>query len=275
MRPVPTVPLHDGRAIPQFGLGVYKVPEADTAELVAGAIRAGYRHVDTAALYRNERGVGEGVRRSGVPRDEVFVTSKVWNSDQGFDATLRACDASLAALGFDVIDLYLIHWPAPGRGLVVETWRALERLRADGRVRSIGVSNFEPHHLETLAAESDVVPVVNQVELHPLLPQRAVREYDEAHAIVTESWSPLARGRLLEHPIVVTLAAKHDATPAQILLAWHLALGLVVIPKSTSLDRVVENAGALGIELDEGDLAAIATMETGERTGLHPDAHDA
>ncbi len=269
----PVVPLNDGRTIPQLGLGVYKVAGDRTAETVRVALEAGYRHVDTAALYRNEAEVGEGIRQAGIPRNELFVTTKVWNDRHGYDETLRAFDESLGLLGLDRVDLYLIHWPAPTQDRYVETWRALERIAADGRATSIGVSNFEPHHIDRLLAESGVTPAVNQVELHPWLPQAELRAYDEAHGIRTEAWSPLARGRILGNPVLDRLAAKHGRTPAQIVLRWHLELGNVVIPKSVTPERIRENLDVFGFSLDADDLAAVATLESGERTGLHPDAH--
>jgi 2,5-diketo-D-gluconate reductase A len=265
----PVLPLLDGRGIPQLGLGVYKVDDAKAASLVAGAIEAGYRHIDTAALYENERGVGEGVRASGVPREELFVTTKVWNDRHGFDETQRAFDESINKLGLDYVDLYLIHWPAPKQDKYVDTWRALVKLQEEGRVRSIGVSNFKPHHLERLAETSDVTPVLNQVELHPWLPQAEVRAYDASRGILTEAWSPLARGRVLGNEILDGIA-EH---PAQVVLRWHIQLGVVVIPKSNSLDRVRENSEVFDIQLDVADLAAIAGLESGERTGMDPDLH--
>lgn len=275
----PRLTLHDGGSIPQLGLGVYKVANDATADLVAGALRLGYRHIDTAALYENERGVGEGVRASGLPREEVFVTSKVWNDAHGLDATRRAFDESMAELGLDHLDLYLIHWPAPRQNRFVEAWRAMIALRDDGRVRSIGVSNFEPHHVQRLVDETGVVPVVNQIELHPRLPQRAVRAANDALGIVTESWSPLARGHLLEagsrdSAVLSAIAERHDRTPAQVALRWHVQQGLVVIPKSTSLARVAENAAVFDWRLEPDDMAAIAELESGERTGRHPDDLD-
>jgi 2,5-diketo-D-gluconate reductase A len=276
MPPLPLSPvlrLGDGHTIPQLGLGVYKVAEHIVAETVRVALEAGYRHIDTAALYRNEAGVGEGIRRTGIPRDELFVTTKVWNDRHGYDETLRAFDESLGKLRLDRVDLYLIHWPAPRQDRYVETWRALERIAADGRATSIGVSNFEPHHLDRLLAESEVTPAVNQVELHPWLPQAAVRAYDDAHGILTEAWSPLARGRVLGNPVLDRLADKHGRTPAQVVLRWHLELGNVVIPKSVTPERIRENLDVFGFSLDEDDRAAIAALESGERTGLHPDAH--
>jgi len=266
-----TLTMNDGRGIPQLGLGVYKVPDDEAADIVATAVDAGYRHIDTATLYGNEVGVGNGMRASGIARDELFVTTKVWQNDHGYDQTLRAFDTSLRRLGLDYIDLYLIHWPAPKQDRYVDTWRAMEKLRADGVVRSIGVSNFHTHHLDRLLAETDVVPVINQVELHPWLPQREVREYDSAHGILTESWSPLARGRVLGNDVLDRIAAKHGVTPAQAVIRWHLQLGLVVIPKSVSADRIRQNADVFGFELDADDLGAIASLETGERTGMDPD----
>ncbi|MCU1404454.1 MAG: oxidoreductase [Glaciihabitans sp.] len=267
----PRLSFSDGTTIPQFGLGVYKVDDAAAAALVTGAINAGYRHIDTAALYLNERGVGEGVRTADIPRSDIFVTTKVWNDDHGYDQTLKAFDRSLELLGMDYVDLYLIHWPAPARDSYVQTWKALETLKADGRARSIGVSNFQVPHLERLINESDSVPVVNQVELHPWLPQSELRAFNSAHDIRTESWSPLARGRVLSDPLLAGIAAKHGKSPAQVVLRWHLQLGLIVIPKSNSLERIVENSRVFDFELDESDLAAIATLESGERTGSHPD----
>jgi 2,5-diketo-D-gluconate reductase A len=269
----PTLALLDGHTIPQLGLGVYKVPDAEAARVVETAIAAGYRHVDTAALYANERGVGDGVRASGLPREEVFVTTKVWDDDHGYDATLRAFDASLASLGFDYVDLYLIHWPVPSKDLYVDTWRALETIAGDDRARSIGVSNFAPHHIDRLLAETDTVPVLNQVELHPWLPQRAVREYDAAHGILTEAWSPLARGRLVGDPVLEAIASRHGKSAAQVGIRWHLQLGNVVIPKSVTAERIRQNIDVFDFELDADDLAAIGSLETGTRTGMDPDEH--
>lgn len=269
---IPSLELNDGRSIPQLGYGVYKVPAEETADLVLRALEIGYRHIDTATLYGNEVGVGEAVRRSGLPRDEVFVTTKVWQDRHGYDNTLRAFDESLDRLGLDEVDLYLIHWPAPEQNLYVETWTALERLRDEGRARSIGVANFAIPHLERLAAESDVVPAVNQIELHPAFPQDELRAYDSEHGIVTEAWAPLARGGALDNPVITGLAAKHSATPAQVILAWHLALGNVAIPKTVNPERMRENLGAIDVALDEDDLAAIATLSRPDgRTGKDPE----
>jgi len=269
----PVLQMRDGHSIPQLGLGVYKVEDDLAATLVDGAIDAGYRHIDTASLYKNERGVGNGVRSSGVPREELFVTTKVWDDDHGYHETLRAFDTSLELLQMDYVDLYLIHWPVPKQDKFVDTWRALEALQADGRARSIGVSNFKPHHIERLRNESDVLPVLNQVELHPWLPQVETRQYNDSLEILTEAWSPLARGRVLDNDILQGIADKHLKTPAQVVLRWHIQTGTVVIPKSNSLDRIRENAQVFDFVLDVADLAAIASLETGERTGMDPDLH--
>ena len=273
----PTLTMNDGRDIPQLGLGVYKVPDAEAARVVEVALDAGYRHVDTASLYNNERGVGNGLRASGVPRDEVFVTTKVWDDDHGFDKTRRAFDTSLELLGFDYVDLYLIHWPVPSKDLFVETWRALEAIKADGRALSIGVSNFEPHHIDRLLADTEratgTVPAINQVELHPWLPQREVRDYNASHGILTEAWSPLARGRLIGDAVLDSIAAKHERSAAQVVIRWHLQLGNLVIPKSVTASRIVENFDVFDFTLDATDLAAIAGLESGLRTGMTPDSH--
>jgi 2,5-diketo-D-gluconate reductase A len=271
MPTIPQLTLNDGNTIPQLGFGVYKIPQAETADAVVAALDAGYRHIDTASFYENEREVGEGIRRSGVPREEVFVTSKSWWTENGYDSTLRSFDASLERLGFETIDLFLIHWPAPKSDRYVETWRALERVRDEGRARSIGVANFHTHHLDRLARETATVPAVNQVELHPWLPQAEVRAYDAGHGIVTEAWSPLARGRILDDATLAGIAAKHGVTAAQVAIRWQLQLGNVVIPKSTSPERIRTNLDVFGFALDADDLAAIATLESGARTGKDPD----
>ena len=267
------LPLNDGRTIPQLGLGVYKIADADAARVVETAIDAGYRLVDTAALYGNERGVGNGIRASGIPREEVFVTTKLWDDDHGYEATLRAFDASLDRLGFDYVDLYLIHWPVPSRDLYVETWRAIETLAADGRARSIGVSNFAIPHLERLLAETGTVPAINQVELHPWLPQNGLRAFNSSHGILTEAWSPLARGRVIGVPGLDAIAAKHGKSPAQVVIRWHLQVGNVVIPKSVTTERITENIDVFDFDLDADDLAVIDSLETGVRTGMNPDDH--
>ena len=267
----PRLSLADGATIPQLGYGLYKVPAQDATRLSLDAIALGYRHLDTAAFYRNEREVGEAVRAAPVPRDVLFVTSKVWKDDNGYDTTLRAFDASMQRLGLEQLDLYMIHWPVPTTDLYVDTWRALIRVRDEGRVRSIGVANFHAHHIERIIGETGVAPVVNQVELHPWLPQRELRAFDDARGIRTEAWSPLARGRVLHEPPLARLAAKHDRSPAQIVLRWHVELGNIVIPKASSIERQRENLDVFGFALDDDDLAVIAGLETGERTGRDPD----
>lgn len=267
---VPTVTLNNGIEMPQLGYGVFQVPDDQTTAAVETALDAGYRSIDTAAVYGNEAGVGRALANSGIARDDLFVTSKVWIADHGYDATLRAYDRSLALLGLDHLDLYLIHWPTPALGTYPETWRALERLLADGRVRAIGVSNFEPAHLDRIAAESGVVPAVNQVELHPALQNRAVVESNEARGIVTEAWSPLAQGGVLDEAPVVAIAERHGRTPAQVVLRWHLHQGRVVIPKSVTPARIAQNLDVFGFELTTEDLAAIDGLERDGRTGPHP-----
>lgn len=271
MAAIPTITLNDGAAIPQLGFGVFQVPPPETAEAVTRALEVGYRHIDTAAAYRNEEGVGQAIAFSSIPRDELFVTTKLWNADQGYDATRRAFDASAVRLGLDVVDLYLIHWPTPARDLYVPTWRALEKLQAEGRVRSIGVSNFQPAHLRRLFQETGVVPAVNQIELHPRLAQPELRAFDSEHGIVTEAWSPLAQGAVLDAAPIVAIAEAHGKTPAQVVLRWHLQLGNVVIPKSVTPARIVENLDVFDFELGVGEMAAIATLDRGERTGPDPD----
>jgi 2,5-diketo-D-gluconate reductase A len=269
---VPNVVLNNGIEIPQLGFGVWRVPSDQTRKVVATALEAGYRHIDTAKLYGNEDGVGAAVRESGLDRDEVFVTSKVWNDDQGYDETLRAFDTTMAELGFDVLDLYLIHWPMPSQGLAAETWRAMERLYHDGRIRAIGVSNFHPHHLEALMRTAEVTPAVNQVELHPYLQQRDVRTANDRLEIATEAWSPIAKGgELLSDPVVTGIAQKHGRTPAQVVLRWHLQHGTIVIPKSVTRSRIKENLDVLGFELDIEDIAALNDLDRADRIGAHPD----
>jgi len=268
---VPLVKLNNDIEIPQVGFGVFLVPPDETKAAVLAALDLGYRHLDTAALYENEAEVGQAVREFGVDREELFVTTKCWNSDQGYDEATAAFEASLDRLQMDYVDLYLIHWPTPKRDRYVDTWRAFEEFYASGRSRAIGVSNFQPAHLERLIAASDVVPAVNQVELHPRLPQTELRAFHAEHGIVTEAWSPLARGDLLDDPTVARLAEKHTVTPAQILLRWHLDLGNVVIPKSVNPGRMSSNLDLFSIRLDDEDRSAIAGLESGERIGPDPD----
>ncbi|MFI9293313.1 aldo/keto reductase [Streptomyces gardneri] len=257
--------------MPQLGFGVWQVPDDEAATAVATALEAGYRSIDTAAIYQNERGTGQAVAASGIPREELFVTTKLWNSDQGYDATMRAFDASLEKLGLDHVDLYLIHWPLPSKDTYVDTYRAFEKIHADGRARAIGVSNFLPEHLERLIGETSVVPAVNQIELHPQLQQSASREAHARHGIATEAWSPLGQGKgILEVPAIVAIARKHERTPAQVVLRWHLQLGNVVIPKSVTPSRIRENIDVFDFTLDPEDLAAIAALDENRRIGPDP-----
>lgn len=267
----PTLTFHDGHTIPQLGYGVWQV-EDDVAHRVVGlALDAGYRHIDTAAAYQNETGVGRALAESDVAREDVFVTTKLWNSEQGYDSTLRAFDASMDKLGLDVLDLYLIHWAMPAKDKFIDTWRAFIELHGQGRIRSIGVSNFPEEQLERLISETGVTPVMHQIELSPYLTQERLREVDARHDILTQSWSPLGSGKgLLDDPTLRKIADKRDATPAQVVLAWHLALGLVVIPKSVTPERIVENFGALDVRLDEEDVTAISGLNRDERTGPDP-----
>ncbi|MFF3948146.1 aldo/keto reductase [Streptomyces sp. NPDC001902] len=271
MSTVPDITLNNGVTMPQLGFGVWQVPDDEAATAVATALEAGYRSIDTAALYRNERGTGRAIAASAIPREELFVTTKLWNTDQGHDNALRAFDASLDKLGLDYVDLYLIHWPTPARGLYGETWRALEKIHADGRARAIGVSNFPVAQLQHLLDEGGVVPALNQIELHPNLPQGGLRAFHAGHGIATEAWSPLGQGRgLLDEPALAALAAKHGRTPAQVVLRWHLQLGNVVIPKSVTPSRIRENIDVFGFELDGEDLAAIDALDNGGRLGPDP-----
>ncbi|MDQ3484840.1 MAG: aldo/keto reductase [Actinomycetota bacterium] len=274
MPTIPPVSLNSGAEIPQIGFGVFLVPDDQTKEAVSAALDVGYRHIDTAKIYGNEGAVGEAISQSGIARDELFVTTKCWNSDQGYDSALKAFDTSLDLLGLDYLDLYLIHWPRPARDRYVETWRAFEKLHADGRVRSIGVSNFQPAHLQRLLDETEVVPAVNQVELHPWLQQREVRAFDTEHGIVTEAWSPISRGEKLGDPTIKEIAEKHSVTPAQAILRWHLDLGNVIIPKSVRKKRMAENIDLFGIRLDSDDHAKIGELDEGMRVGPDPDTND-
>lgn len=268
---VPSLTLNNGVPMPQLGFGVWQVPDDEAATAVSTALEAGYRSIDTAAIYQNERGTGQAVAASGIPREELFVTTKLWNSEQGYDATMRAFDASLEKLGLDHVDLYLIHWPLPEKDAYVDTYRAFEKIHADGRARAIGVSNFLPEHLERLIGETSVVPAVNQIELHPQLQQTASREAHARHGIATEAWSPLGQGKgLLEVPAIVAIARKHERTPAQVVLRWHLQLGNVVIPKSVTPSRIRENIDVFDFTLDPEDLAAIAALDENRRIGPDP-----
>ncbi|WP_112248573.1 aldo/keto reductase [Kribbella monticola] len=271
MSTVPTITLDNGVEIPQLGLGVWQIEDDVVTGVVESAFEAGYRHVDTAAIYGNEKGVGRAIAAAGLPREELFITTKVWNSEQGFDSTLKAFDESLARLGLDHVDLYLIHWQALKKDKYVETWKAFEQLYADKRVRSIGVSNFHIPALQRLFDETDVRPMVNQIELHPALPQDELRAFNAENDIVTQAWSPLASGELLGDATLAKLGEKHGKTPAQVVIRWHLQLGNVVIPKSKTPSRVAENIDVFDFTLDNEDMAAIADLETGHRTGGDPD----
>jgi len=267
---IPSLSLHDGTAIPQLGFGVFQVPPAETQGVVEQALEAGYRHIDTAAAYRNEEGVGAALAASGLPREEVFVTTKLWNSQQGYDSTLAAFDASARRLGLDQVDLYLIHWPVPSEDRFVETWRAFERIRDEGRLRTIGVSNFRVEDLERLETEADARPTVNQIELHPRLQQAELRAWHAEHGIATEAWSPLAQGELLGDETLTAIAAAHGRTAAQVVLRWHLQIGNVVIPKSVTPERIRENIEVFDFELSEAELAEVAALDAGARTGPDP-----
>ncbi len=267
----PTITLNNGVAIPQLGFGTYKLPAADTRDLVLRAFDAGYRHVDTAQMYRNERAVGEAVAASGLARDEVFVTSKLNNAFHAHDDALAAFDRTLDELRLDVVDLFLIHWPLPALDRYTEAWGALEEIYGSGRARAIGVSNFQPDHLQRVLDAGTVVPAVNQVEVHPWFANAEVRELDAAHGIVTEAWSPLGRGRVLDDPTITRIAAARSRTPAQVVLRWHVQNGHVVFPKSATPSRIVENARIFDFELSDADLASISALDRGARTGSHPD----
>ena|SRR5690349_12684866 len=272
--PVPDVRLNNGVHIPQVGFGVFRVPDDETERAVRTAIESGYRSIDTASLYGNERGVGRAIASCGLSREELFVTTKLWNDDQGYDSAFGAYEASLRRLGLDYVDLYLIHWPKPSRDRYVDTWRAFQKLCADERVRTIGVSNFQPHHLQRLLDETTVVPAVNQIELHPQLQQEQLRHFHAAHGILSEAWSPLGQGHALRDPVVAELASRHGRTPAQIVLRWHLQLGNIVIPKSTNPSRIRENLALFDFALDDADMAALAGLDSDTRLGPDPDERD-
>jgi 2,5-diketo-D-gluconate reductase A len=276
--PIPDIPLNDGHVIPQLGFGVFQIEPRDTAQAVRTALEVGYRHVDTAQMYGNEAEVGQGVRDSGLPREEVFVTSKLHNGRHRPEDARRAFEATLEALRFDYLDLFLIHWPLPTRydGDFVATWRTLEEFRRDGRARSIGVSNFQVPHLERLAAETGTTPAVNQVEVHPYFGNQEVREYDHRHGILTQAWSPIAQGRVLGDPTVVDIAEEIGRTPAQVVLRWHLQRGDVVFPKSTTPARIEENRQLFDFTLDDTAMERITGLDRGEqgRQGAHPDTFD-
>ncbi|TVP33211.1 oxidoreductase, partial [Streptomyces griseus subsp. griseus] len=268
---IPTVTLNNGVDIPQLGFGVFQVPDAETTAAVASALEAGYRSIDTAAIYGNETGVGKALAESGIAREDLFVTTKLWNADQGYDATLRAFDTSLAKLGLDHVDMYLIHWPTPARDLYKESWRAIEKLVADGRVRTAGVSNFQPDHLKRLIDGAGLIPAVNQIELHPGLQQSELRTVHADLGIATEAWSPLAQGAVLKDEAITAIAARHGKSPAQVVLRWHLQLGNIVIPKSVTPERIRQNLDVFDFTLTDDETTAIASLDRDLRTGPHPD----
>jgi 2,5-diketo-D-gluconate reductase A len=268
---IPAVTLTNGVRVPQLGFGTYKLPPERTRDLVLTAFDAGYRHVDTAQMYRNEREVGQAVAASGLPREEVFVTTKLNNAFHAHDDALAAFDRSLDELGLEFVDLFLIHWPLPAIGLYPQAWAALEEIYAAGRARAIGVSNFQPAHLTRLLETGTVTPAVNQVEVHPYLRQDEVRAFNTAHGIVTEAWSPLGRGTVLADPVIAQVAVRHGVTPAQAVLRWHVQRGDVIFPKSATRARIRENADVFGFVLDDAGMAAIDDLDRGERTGSHPD----
>ncbi|MGD6896827.1 aldo/keto reductase [Bacillus sp. OG2] len=265
-----TTKLHNGVEMPWFGLGVFKVQEgSEVIDSVKAAIKNGYKSIDTAAIYGNEEGVGQAIKESGAPREELFITTKVWNSEQGYDSTLAAFDESLSKLGLEYVDLYLIHWPVKGK--YKETWRALEKLYKDGRVRAIGVSNFHVHHLEDLLETAEIVPMVNQVEYHPHLAQLELREFCKQKGIQLEAWSPLKQGQLLDEPVITEIAEKHKKSPAQIILRWDLQNEVITIPKSVKEHRIIENADIFDFELSSEDMEKIDALNKNERVGADPD----
>lgn len=269
---VPQLTLNDGRTIPQLGFGVFKVDPTETERIVTDALEVGYRHIDTAAIYRNEEGVGRAIAASGIPRDELFITTKLYNDDQGTVSVHAAIETSLAKLGLDTVDLYLIHWPAPARDLYVESWKALEQIRDRGQATSIGVSNFLVPHLERILAATDTVPAVNQIELHPYHQQPAVTAFGARHGIATEAWGPLGQGKypLLELPSIVSIAEAHGKSAAQVVLRWHLQQGQIVFPKSNSRARIAENFDLFDFELTPAEQASITALERGGRVGGDP-----
>lgn len=265
-----SVTLHNGVKMPQLGFGVFKVKNgSETVESVKKALEAGYRHIDTAAIYGNEEGVGQAIRESGIPREELFITSKVWNTEQGFEKTLQAYEDSLERLGTEYLDLYLIHWP--GTDKYIDTWKALEKLYTDSRVRAIGVSNFHVHHLENLMKHTELKPVINQIELHPRLSQLEIREYCKKHDIKVEAWGPLGQGNLIDEPTINHIADKHGKTAAQVMIRWHLQNDIVVIPKSVTPSRIVENTQVFDFKLSLDEMNQIDSLNLGERYGSNPD----
>jgi 2,5-diketo-D-gluconate reductase A len=274
MSVVPEIDLNNGVQIPQLGFGVFQIPPAETAAAVRSALEVGYRHIDTAEMYRNEKQVGQAIRESGIDRAEIFVTSKLNNGFHARDAALRAFDQTLSDLGLDRLDLFLIHWPLATVSDFVETWHALEEIYREGRVRAIGVSNFQIAHLRKLHAEAEVPPAVNQIELHPYLTQEPLRAFDAEHGIATEAWSPIAQGGVLEDPTITQVAGQYGRTAAQVVLRWHLQLGNIIFPKSVTAERVRENFDIFDFELSDADISVISALNKDERTGPDPDTFD-
>ena len=268
---IPTVTLSDGETIPQLGFGVFQVPPQDTAAVATQALLAGYRHIDTAAAYRNEAGVGQAIHAAGLERDEVFITTKCFNDDHGHEQAKRALKESLNQLEMDYVDLYLIHWPVPSKDKYVETWQAFIELQKEGLVRSIGVSNFQPAHLERIIEATGVTPTVNQIELHPYLQQTGLRHEHAEHGIATEAWSPLAQGKVLDDPAITQIAEAHGKSPGQVVIRWHLQLGNIVIPKSVTPERIIENFDVVDFWLTPDEMSAIDALDAGVRTGPDPD----
>ncbi|WP_458088969.1 aldo/keto reductase [Streptomyces malaysiensis] len=272
MSNVPFITLNNGVRMPQLGFGVWQIPDDEAQVAVRNALDAGYRSIDTAAIYGNEEGTGKGLAASGIARDELFITTKLRNGDQGYDSALRAFDTSLTKLGLEYVDLYLIHWPLPAVDKYVDSWKAFEKIYAEGRAKAIGLSNFHPAHIQRLLSETSIVPVIDQIELHPQLPQAELRAFNARHEIATEAWSPLGQGKgLLEDPKLAAIAEKHGKSPAQVVLRWHLDLGNVVIPKSVTPSRIKENIDVFDFQLDSEDLAAIDSLGTGVRLGFDPE----
>ncbi|WP_328323630.1 MULTISPECIES: aldo/keto reductase [unclassified Streptomyces] len=271
MNAVPTISLNNGVQIPQLGFGVFQIEPADTVAATLAALETGYRHIDTAEMYGNEKEVGQAVRDSGLAREDVFVTSKLNNGFHAHDDALKAFDRTLSELRFDYLDLFLIHWPLPGVGDFVETWTAMEEIYRSGRAKAIGVSNFQPHHLRRLLQETEIAPAVNQIEVHPYLTQDEVRAFGAGHRIATEAWSPIAKGKVLDDPTITGIARRVGRTPAQVTLRWHIQRNDIVFPKSVTRSRVEENFALFDFELTEADMAAITGLDRGERTGPDPD----
>ncbi|HEY2225566.1 aldo/keto reductase [Actinomycetospora sp.] len=272
---VPGIKLNSGATIPQLGFGVFQIDRQDTAKTVGTALEIGYRHIDTAQMYGNEAEVGEAIATSGLARDELFVTTKCNNANHGQDDAQRALDESLTKLGLDYVDLYLVHWPLPGKDLYVPTWKGFEQAAKDGKTRSIGVSNFQSHHLDRLAQETSTVPAVNQIEIHPHMQQQAMRDYDERHGIATEAWSPIGQGKgVLDEPVLGKIAAAHGKTAAQVTLRWHVQLGNIVFPKSVTPERIRENFEIFDFSLTDDEMSAVAGLEKGQRVGPDPDTFD-